>query len=97
MEPVAKRTRELAGKLKEGLASVADLTLHTPQDEAVSAGLVTFELDGQRPDQVVDSLRSKGIVASVTPYAAEYVRLGTTVLVDEDDVDVATREVAALA
>jgi isopenicillin-N epimerase len=97
MEPVAKRTRELAGKLKEGLASVAGLTLHTPQDEDVSAGLVTFELDGQRPDQVVDSLRSKGIVASVTPYAAEYVRLGTTVLVDEDDVDVATREVAALA
>jgi isopenicillin-N epimerase len=78
MEPVAKRTRELAGKLKEGLASITGVTLHTPRDETVSAGLVTFELDGQRPERVVDSLRSKGIVASVTPYAAEYVRLGTT-------------------
>jgi selenocysteine lyase/cysteine desulfurase len=97
MEPVAKRTRELAGKLKEGLAGIASVTVHTPKDEAVSAGLVTFELDGQRPDQVVDSLRSKGIVASVTPYAAEYVRLGTTVLVSEDDVYVALREIAALA
>jgi hypothetical protein len=42
-------------------------------------------------------LREKGIVATVTPYAAEYVRLGTSVLVSEDNVDVAVREVAALA
>jgi isopenicillin-N epimerase len=97
METVAKRTRELAGKLKEGLASMSGVTLHTPNDEAVSAGLVTFEVDGQRPDQVVGALREKGIVATVTPYAAEYVRLGTSVLVSEDDVDVALREVAALA
>jgi isopenicillin-N epimerase len=97
MEAVAKRTRELAGKLKEGLASMSGVTLHTPSDEAVSAGLVTFEVDGQRPDRVVDALREKGIVATVTPYAAEYVRLGTSVLVSEDDVDVALREIAAIA
>jgi isopenicillin-N epimerase len=97
METVARRTRELAGKLKEGLEAISGVTLHTPKDEIVSAGLVTFEVEGQRPDQVVDALRKKGIVATVTPYAAEYVRLGTTVLVSEDDVDVAVREVAALA
>ena len=97
MAAVAKRTRELAGKLKEGLASMSGITLHTPNDEAVSAGLVTFEVDGQRPDRVVDTLGGKGIVATVTPYAAEYVRLGTSVLVSEDDVDVALREIAAIA
>ena len=97
MEAVAKRTRELAGKLKQGLASMSGVTLHTPNEEAVSAGLVTFEVDGQRPDRVVDALGEKGIIATVTPYAAEYVRLGTTVLVSEDDVDVALREIAAIA
>jgi isopenicillin-N epimerase len=97
MESVAKRTRELATMLKEGLAGISGVTLHTPQGESVSAGLVTLEVDGQRPDQVVDALAGKGIVATVTPYAAEYVRLGTSVLVSEDDVDAAVREVAALA
>jgi selenocysteine lyase/cysteine desulfurase len=97
MEAVAKRTRGLARRLKEGLAEIGGVTLHTPNDEAVSAGLVTFEIEGRRPDQVVDELGLKGIVATVTPYAAEYVRLGTTVLVSEDDVDAAIREVAALA
>jgi hypothetical protein len=32
----------------------------------------------------------------VTPYANEYVRLGTTVLVSEEDVDAAVRAVAEL-
>jgi isopenicillin-N epimerase len=76
---------------------MAGVTLHTPNDDAVSAGLVTFEVDGRRPDEVVDALRGKGLVATVTPYAAEYVRLGTSVLVSEGDVDGAIREVAALA
>lgn len=97
MEAVAKRTRELAGKLKAGLEGISGVTLHTAEDDTVSAGLVTFEIDGQRPDQVVDALGAKGIVATVTPYAAEYVRLGTTVLVSEDDVDVALREIQAIA
>jgi isopenicillin-N epimerase len=50
---------------------MAGVTLHTPNDEAVSAGMVTFEVDGRRPDEVVDGLRGKGLVATVTPYAAE--------------------------
>ena len=44
-----------------------------------------------------DELGAKGIVATVTPYAAEYVRLGTTVLVSDDDIDVALREIQAIA
>jgi isopenicillin-N epimerase len=94
---VSKRTRELAGRLKEGLEAIGGVTLHTPRDDTVSAGLATFEIDAQRPDQVVDALGAKGIVATVTPYAAEYSRLGTTVLVSEDDVDVALREIEAIA
>ena len=96
MEAVAKRTRELARRLKDGLG-MNGVTLHTPNDEAVSAGLVTFEVDGRRPDEVVDELGAKGVVATVTPYAAESVRFGTSVLVSEDDVDFALREIAALA
>jgi isopenicillin-N epimerase len=97
MEPVAKRTRELAGRLKEGLAGIAGVTLQTPMDETVSAGLVCFEVDGQRPEQVVEALRDRSIVASVTPYGQPYLRLGTTVLVSEEDVDAAVEAVSVLA
>ncbi len=38
-----------------------------------------------------------GIVASVTPYATEYLRLGTSLTVGEDDVDAAIRAVGAVA
>jgi selenocysteine lyase/cysteine desulfurase len=94
MGAVAKRTRELAGRLKDGLTAVAGVTLHTPAADEASAGLVCFEVGDQRPEQIVESLRGKGIVATVTPYAEPYVRLGTTVLVSEADVDAAVSAVA---
>jgi isopenicillin-N epimerase len=97
VEHVAGRTRELAGRLKEALSEIGGVKLHTPVAEELSAGLVCFELGDQRPEQVVNDLRGKGIVASVTPYAQPYVRLGTTVILTEDDVDAAARAVAALA
>jgi isopenicillin-N epimerase len=96
MQQVARRTRQLAGRLKEGLAQISGVRLHTPAAEELSAGLVCFEVGDQRPDKVVEALGPKGIVATVTPYAAEYVRLGTTVLVSEDDVDAAVRGIAEL-
>ena len=42
----------------------------------LSAGLVCFEVAGRDPTEVVSRLASRGIVASVTPYATRYVRLG---------------------
>jgi hypothetical protein len=36
------------------------------------------------------------VIASVTPYATEYVRFGTGLMVDEDDVDAAVAAVRAL-
>jgi isopenicillin-N epimerase len=97
MERVATRTRELARRLKEGLRGIKGVTLHTPMDERLSAGLACFELADERPEAVVERLRAEGIVATVTPYATPYVRLGTTVLVSEDDVDAAVRSVAQAA
>jgi isopenicillin-N epimerase len=96
MERVAARARELATRLKDGLRGIKGVTVRTPADEALSAGLVCLEHADERPESVVDHLRANGIVASVTPYVNEYVRLGTTVLVSEDDVDVAVRAVAEL-
>jgi isopenicillin-N epimerase len=97
MSDVARRTRELAARLKDGLRRIAGVTIRTPAAEELSAGLVCFELSGRRPEDVVEALRERGVVSTVTPYAQPYVRFGTTVLVSEDDVDQAVSAVGALA
>jgi isopenicillin-N epimerase len=77
---VAERTRALARQLKEGLAALRHVRVKTPMDEALSAGLVCVEVEGMDPGEVVGRLDERGIVASVTPYATQYVRFGPSIL-----------------
>jgi len=76
---VAARTSELAGQLKEGLSDIAGVTLRTPMSDELSAGIVSLDVDGQRPGQTVELLRTRNIVASVAPYATPHVRLTPSV------------------
>ena len=73
---VEARVRGLAARLKAGLEDVDGVRLRTPAGAGLSAGLVCFEVDGRDPDEVVRRLAARRIVASVTPYARRYVRLG---------------------
>jgi selenocysteine lyase/cysteine desulfurase len=94
---VSERIHALARRLKEGLAELPHVKLVTPLADNVSAGLVCFDIDGMNAPEAVERLRDEHkIVASVTPYAVEHVRLGTGLEVDEADVDAAVAAVAAL-
>lgn len=96
-ERAATRTHELASRLKDGLAGIKGVQLVTPEKPALSAGLVCFDVRGNDAGQVVDRLyRNARIVASVTPYARRYVRLGPSILNSTEDVDRAVRAVRAL-
>jgi selenocysteine lyase/cysteine desulfurase len=95
---VARRTRALAGRLKEGLAGIGGVRLRTPREESLSAGLVCAEIAGLDPGQAVDELRERHrVVASVTPYRTRYLRFGPSVANTADDVDKAIEAVAAIA
>ena len=95
---VAETTHALADRLKRGLAGIRGVTVKTPMDAALSAGLVCAEVAGAHAPAVVDRLREEHrIVASVTPYATEYVRFGPSVANTERDVDRAIEAVAAVA
>jgi selenocysteine lyase/cysteine desulfurase len=83
--------------LKEGLAAMKHVTLHTPLSDELSAGIVCFMVEGMTPRQVVDRLAQKKIVASVSPYAVSYARLAPSLLVTPEQVDVVLREIRALA
>lgn len=94
---VAARTHALARQLKEGLASMPHVTLRTPMPEALSAGIVCFEIDGMDPWTAVARLRERGLIATVTPYATRYVRLAPSVRNSPAEVDEALKRIHALA
>jgi selenocysteine lyase/cysteine desulfurase len=94
----AAHVRLLAAALKDGLAGVRGVRVITPHDPDLSAALVCFELGRSHAGEVVDRLLAEHrVIASVTPYATEYVRLGPSLVNDDDDVERALRAVRALA
>ncbi len=94
---IAERIHLLNRQLKEGLAKMSHIKLHTPPADNLSAGIVCFEVDGTTPEEVVTRLRERRIIASVTPYAIRYARLAPSLLTSPEEIDTALREVRALA
>jgi selenocysteine lyase/cysteine desulfurase len=93
---VQARIRTLVNRLQAGLADVRGVRLRTPASAALSAGLVCFEVAGRDPADVVAELAERRIVASVTPYARRYVRLGPGIVNSTADVDAAVRTIRSL-
>ncbi len=84
---VAARIHALNRRLKEGLAAMPRVVLHTPMSDELSAGIVCFEVEGMTPEQVVGRLYERRIQGSTTPYATTYARLAPCILNDEAEVD----------
>jgi selenocysteine lyase/cysteine desulfurase len=93
---VAARTHALNRQLKAALAAMRHVTLHTPRSDSLSAGLVCFEVRGLSPEQVVDRLLARGIVATVTPYTPSYARLAPSIVNTPAEIQRALRAIRAL-
>ena len=93
---VEARVRTLAQRLQAKLSETKNVRLRTPSAGALSAGLVCFEVAGLDADVVVQRLAARRIVASVTPYAQRYVRLGPGIVNTPAEIDAAVRAVATL-
>jgi selenocysteine lyase/cysteine desulfurase len=97
-EKVSGRIHALATRLKDGLDGTPGVRLRTPRDAELSSGIVCLELERLDAATAVARLRREHrVIASVTPYAVDYLRLGTSLAVDEHDVDAAVRAIATLA
>jgi len=94
---VASRIRALNDRLKQGLADMRQVRLHTPMEAEVSAGINAFEVAGMKPEQVVAKLLEKNIIASTSPYRVSYARLSAGLMNDEREVDAALSAVRGLA
>jgi isopenicillin-N epimerase len=84
---VTQRIHELNQQLKQGLTAMSQVTLHTPVSQDLSAGIVCFEVAGMTPRQIVEKLRQRKIVGSVTPYATQYARLAPSILNSPQEIE----------
>ena len=73
------------------------ITLHTPRAEKLSAGIVCFSIGEMNPYAAVRRLRERRVIASVTPYAARYMRLAPNIRNSSAEVDAVLREIRALS
>jgi selenocysteine lyase/cysteine desulfurase len=93
---IAERIAVQATRLKEGLATIPWLTVVTPEDPAMSAGIVCCAGEGITPYNAVMSLRAAGVLASVTPYETQYLRFGPSVVTTPEQMDRVVDAVRAL-
>ena len=93
---VTSRTHALNRQIKEALAEMPHITMHTPMSEDVSAGMVCFEVNGMTPAEVVARLRDRSIIASTTPYAVTYARLSAAIFNTEQEIERTISAVHAL-
>lgn len=94
---VAERIATLNGRIKEGLAAMPHVTLHTPRDPALSAGINAFEVRSRSPQDVVRRLLDRRVIASNSPYKPTFPRLAAGIMNTPEEVDAALAAVRALA
>jgi selenocysteine lyase/cysteine desulfurase len=73
------------------------VTLVTPMDPQLSAGIVSFDVAGLSAHQAVSALRKWRVIGSAAPYATPHVRLTPSIRNTPDDIDFALKAVQALA
>lgn len=94
---LAARIAELNGAFRDAAAAIPGVTLHTPRDPALSAGISCFEVRGLTPGQVVGRLAEKKIRTTTSPYKVTYARVCAGVMNNPEEIDLVLREIRTLA
>ena len=84
------------GAFRDGAARIPGVTLHTPRDPALSAGISCFEVRGLAPGQVVARLAEKKLRTTTSPYKVSYARVSAGIMNKPEEIDVVLREIKAL-
>jgi selenocysteine lyase/cysteine desulfurase len=94
---IAARIRELNTIFRESVAKIGGVTLHTPRDPELSAGLSCFEIAGLKPEEVVNRLAAKRIRTSSSPYRVSYARVAAGIMNFPEEIETVLREIRTLA
>ncbi|MBA2483326.1 MAG: aminotransferase class V-fold PLP-dependent enzyme [Nitrosomonas sp.] len=90
---IAERTYVLNDQCKEGLATMKGVKLYTPRGHHLSAGIICFDIEGMRPDDIKRRLLEHNIIITKTPYRPSYARLAPSILSSPEEIDRVLREI----
>lgn len=93
---IAERTYALNDQCKEGLATMKKVKLYTPRDHHLSSGLICFDIEGMRPDEITRHLLKRHIISTKTPYRPSYCRIAPSILSSPEEIDRVLREIRSL-
>ena len=94
---ISDRIHELNGQLNEELRKLPNVSVHTPRARELNAGMVVFEVKGQKTEDTVGRLLQKRIIGSATPYAVPYARLSCGIMNTPEEVERAVAAVRSIA
>src|SRR5215467_3353472 len=94
---IAERIAALNSQCKEGLAGIPRVKVLTPRDPTLSAGIICFQVEGQKTEETVHRLLGHKVIGSSSPYKVSYPRLAPSLVNDEQQVEAALRAVRAIA
>ncbi|HEY0828379.1 MAG TPA: aminotransferase class V-fold PLP-dependent enzyme [Bacilli bacterium] len=73
-ERVYERVHQLGRLCKEGLADMPHVILHTPMEDKLSAGIISFEIRGLSVKDTVKRIVEQKVIATEAPYDTAYAR-----------------------
>src|SRR5712664_511318 len=95
-DKIAARIAELNAAFREGATRIPGVTLHTPRDPALSAGISCFEVRGLTPGQVVARLAERKIRTTTSPYKVSYARVSAGIMNKSEEIELVLREIRTL-
>lgn len=93
---IANRILDLNGWLINGLSKMGHVRVRTPSRRDLHAGFVCFEVAQIEQVEVIARLRSRGIIASPSPYPQPNVRFSAGIVNNETDIERALAVVRSL-
>ncbi len=93
---VAERIHSLNDRCKEMLARMSHIKLYTPRGNKLSSGLICFDVEGVKPEEVVARLLARRIIASTAPCGVPSARVAPSLLNSPEEVETTLREIRAL-
>jgi len=94
---IAERTYALNEQCKEGLAGMKGVKLYTPRTNRLSSGLICFDIEGMRPEEVAQRLLARKIIMTKTPYGKSHARLAPSIVASPEEIETVLWEIRALA
>jgi isopenicillin-N epimerase len=94
---IADRIHDLLRHAREGLAKMKHVRVRTPTADALTSGMVCFEVDGRPTAEVLAGLLKKRIIASSTPEMKGIPRLSPGLLNSHADVETTLAALASMA